>query len=103
MVQRGDEEGHYCEADGEDDRYHDYEGEPTYVIGRLMLTPKQKEETQRHHLFRTRCTVDNRTLDGIIDGRSCENIIGKWTVSGSKLPLEKHSQSYTIGWIKSGG
>src|SRR5205809_752281 len=105
MVERDEEEGEdatYCEADGGDDEYDDDDEGQTYVIQRLMLAPKQEDESQRNQLFRTRCTVNNCILNVIIDGGSCKNIVSKKTAEDMKLPVEKHPQPYTIGWIKSG-
>ena len=41
----------YCELDGYGDDEEDYEGDDegqNYVVRKLMLTPKQDENTQRH-------------------------------------------------------
>ena len=73
---------------------------PAYVIRRMMLTPKQEENTQRYQLFRTRCTIGERVFELIVDSGSCENIIGKEMVRQLQLPIEKHPSPYTIGWIK---
>src|SRR5262249_10205409 len=51
-------------------------------------------------LFRTRCTIDGRVFDLIVDSGSCENIIGREVVKQLGLPIEKHPSPYTIGWIK---
>ena len=40
-----------------------------------MLCPKCNDDTQRHKLFHTRCTMQGSLCDLIIDGRSHENII----------------------------
>ena len=87
----------------EDDEY--YEGEyedhePSYVIRRLMLTPKQEDNTQRHQLFRTRCMIGRRVFDLIVDSGSSENISSRNVVRKLQLPVEKHHNPYTIGRIK---
>lgn len=92
--------GGYCEADGENDGYEEYEEKQTYVIKRLMLPAKQQDETQQHQLFRARCTINNDILNIIIDGGNCENIISKQIVKSLKLSFEKYTQPYNIGWIK---
>ena len=39
-------------------------------------------------------------FDLIVDSRSYKNIIGRTAVKDLQLPIEKHSNPYTIGWIK---
>ena len=101
MVEREEDENILCDLDG-DEEYHkeEYEDhEPSYVIRRLMLTPKQEDNTQRHQLFRTRYTIGGRVLDLIVDSGSRENIISRQVVKKLQLPVEKHPNPYTIGWI----
>lgn len=66
-----------------------------------MLIPKRVEKTQWHQLFRTRCTIGDRVFGIIVDSGSCENIIGRETMKKLKLPIEKHLEPYSLGWIKS--
>ena len=77
VVEKDDDvaEDEVCEPDGDDD-YEDY-GQEEYncVVRKLMLSPKCNDDTQRHKLFRTRCTVQGSLCDLIIDGGSQENII----------------------------
>lgn len=72
------------------------------VVQRLLLAPKQNEPSQRHNIFRTRCTVNKRVCDIIIDSGSSENIISKAMVTKLGLQTEKHPAPYKIGWIKRG-
>lgn len=68
-----------------------------------MLAPKKGDTTQRHQLFRTRCTINGNICDLIIDSGSQENIIGKSIVEKLQLSIEKHPSPYSIGWIKTVG
>ncbi len=72
------------------------------VIQRLLLTPRQEDQSQRHKIFRTRCTVNQRVCDVIIDGGSGENVVSKEMVLKLGLKTEKHPAPYKIGWIKRG-
>jgi len=72
------------------------------VVQRLLLAPKQKEPSQRHNIFRTRCTVNKRVCDIIIDSGSSENIISKAMVTKLGLQTGKHPAPYKIGWIRRG-
>jgi hypothetical protein len=105
-TETGEEDGE-IEAIGDDQP--DYEEEPadadegillSLVIQRLMLTPRKEEQTQRNNIFRTRCTVNQRVCDVIIDGGSGENVVSEAMVRKLGLKTEKHPSPYKIGWIK---
>ena len=68
-----------------------------------MLSLKCGDETQRHKLFRTRCTVQGSLCDFIIDSGSQENIISKDVLERLQLEMETHPSPYVIGWIKEVG
>ena len=51
-------------------------------------------------MFRNRCTINNKPFELIIDSGSYESIISREAVKILKLPLEKHPNPYSIGWIK---
>ena len=70
------------------------------MVKKLMLTPKQEENTQRHQLFRTRCTINKKLFELIIDSGSCENIISRKVVRLLKLLIEKQPNPYSTEWIK---
>ena len=91
----------YCEPDGDEkeDSDDDVKGR-SYVVRKLMLMHKQEDNTQRHQLFRTRCTINNKLFQLIIDSGGHENIIGREVVTELKLPVEKHPHPYMIRWIK---
>ncbi|KAB5521262.1 hypothetical protein DKX38_025581 [Salix brachista] len=72
------------------------------VVRKLLLAPKQKEQTQRHNIFKTRCTVNRKVCDVIIDNGSSENIVSKSMVQKLGLKTEKHPCPYSIGWIRRG-
>ncbi|XP_073260712.1 uncharacterized protein [Populus alba] len=72
------------------------------VVQKLLLAPKQIEQSQRHNIFRTRCTVNKKVCDVIIDSGSNENIISKSMVTKLGLKTEKHPSPYKIGWIRQG-
>ncbi|KAB5561275.1 hypothetical protein DKX38_006232 [Salix brachista] len=108
------EQGEDTDPEGEDEAEDVYgeeeiiggdEGEllsHALVVRRLLLTPKQENQSQRHNIFRTRCTVDRKVCDIIIDNGSSENIISRTMVTKLGLKTEKHPSPYIIGWIKQG-
>ncbi|KAB5534895.1 hypothetical protein DKX38_017981 [Salix brachista] len=72
------------------------------VVRKILLAPKQVVKTQRHNIFRTRCTVNRKVCDVIIDNGSTENIVSKTMVKKLGLKTEKHPTPYSIGWIRKG-
>ena len=96
-------ENEVCGPDGDDD-YEEYEQEEyTYVVRKLMLSPKCSDETQCHKLFHTSCSVQGSLRDLIIDSGSQENIISKDVMKRLQLEMENHPNPYAIGWIKEVG
>lgn len=70
------------------------------VLQRALLSPKQ--EGQRNHIFHSLCYVDNKVCTFIVDGGSCENFVSQSLVDYLKLPTEKHTEPYMLGWVKKG-
>ena len=64
-----------------------------------MLTPKLEDNTQCYQFFQTRCTINNKLFELIIDSDSFENIISREEVKLLKLSVEKHPNLYSIRWI----
>ena len=73
------------------------------VIQRLLITPKEEKNLQRHCLFKTRCTINGRVCDVIIDSGSSENFVAKKLVTVLNLKAEAHPNPYKIGWVRKGG
>ncbi|KAL3519983.1 hypothetical protein ACH5RR_018132 [Cinchona calisaya] len=62
--------------DGEDVEYEEEEDDfQSLVVHRLMLSSKHEDVSQRHSLFKSRCTIADQLFDVIIDSGSCENIV----------------------------
>lgn len=74
----------------------------SFVVRRLLLAPKREGHPQRHSIFKTRCTVNRKVRDLIIDSGNTENIVSHTMVSKLGLKAEKHPSPYSIGWIKKG-
>ncbi|GAU47032.1 hypothetical protein TSUD_239890 [Trifolium subterraneum] len=74
-------------------------GGPITVIRMLLAS---KEEGQRKNLFKTRCSVNNKVCDLIVDNGSTENLVSKRLVDYFKLPTEPHENPYSLGWVNKG-
>jgi hypothetical protein len=72
------------------------------IIQRVLLTPRLDEPTQRHNIFKTRCTINQKVCNLIIDSGSCENIASQGLVTALQLKTETHPSPYKISWIKKG-
>ena len=95
LVEREEEERNEirCKPDGDEEdeeNYNEDDNGRNYVVRKLMLAHKQEEKTQHHQLFRTRCTINNKLFELIIDSGNFENIISREVMRVLKLPIEKH-------------
>ncbi|XP_020270704.1 uncharacterized protein LOC109845858 [Asparagus officinalis] len=104
MVDHEDEDTDRDDVEDYDDGLDaDDDGEQLLcVVRRLLLAPKVEEPLQRHNIFRTRCTVQQKICDVIIDSGSSENIVSRHMVEKLGLKTEKHPAPYKIGWIRKG-
>ena len=105
VVEKDDDvvENEVCGPHGDDD-YEEYKQEEyTCVVRKLMLSLKCGDETQRHKLIHTRCTVQGSLCDLIIDSGSQKNIISKDVVERLQLETKNHPNPSAIGWIKEVG
>lgn len=66
----------------------------------MLYTPKKEEDAQRHSTFKTKCTVNERVCNLIIDSGSSKNIVFKTMVDKLQFKTHKHLFPYHIGCIK---
>ncbi|XP_020675785.1 uncharacterized protein LOC110094799 [Dendrobium catenatum] len=79
------------------------EGNPILcVMEKVLLAPIQPVETQRHSLFRTKCTINGKVCDLVINSGCTENIISRAAIQALQLKTVKSSNPYKIGWLKKG-
>ncbi|XP_074317424.1 uncharacterized protein LOC141653527 [Silene latifolia] len=73
------------------------------VLWRVMHSqPAPLEADQRSLNFRSRCTVQERTCNLIIDGGSCTNVASTIMVSKLSLPTQEHPSPYKLKWLNKG-
>lgn len=68
----------------------------------MLLSSKTQETSERHAIFRTRCTIKGKVCEVIIDAGSCKNVVSKTLIKALQLSTAKHPHPYKIGWIKKG-
>ncbi|PKU73240.1 RNA-directed DNA polymerase [Dendrobium catenatum] len=79
------------------------EGEPVVcILEKLLLAPRKSGQSQRHSIFKTKCTLMGKVCDLLIDSGCTENVISRAVVQALKLKTTKHPQPYKISWVKKG-
>ncbi|KAI0495115.1 hypothetical protein KFK09_025262 [Dendrobium nobile] len=79
------------------------EGEPLVcILEKLLLAPRKVTESQRHAIFKTKCTIAGKVCDILIDSGCTENVVSKAVVQALQLKTAKHPQPYKISWVKRG-
>ncbi|XP_024028355.1 uncharacterized protein LOC112093679 [Morus notabilis] len=63
---------------------------------------RRHEPSQRHAIFKTKCTINSKVCNVIIDRGSSENVVSRNLVKTLGLKATKHLQPYKIGWVKKG-
>lgn len=93
---------HSTQDDLEGTKFAEEEGDQvSCVVQKLLFSPKL-DSSQRNRIFHSKCSLNQKVCNLIIDNRSCENIVLRALVDHLKLPIEPHSSPYQIGWIKMG-
>ncbi|XP_074314229.1 uncharacterized protein LOC141649438 [Silene latifolia] len=73
------------------------------VLWRVMHSKQAPlKADQRSLIFRSRCTVQGRVCNMIIDGGSCTNVASATLVSKLSLPTQDHPNPYKLRWLNKG-
>ncbi|XP_074283286.1 uncharacterized protein LOC141607839 [Silene latifolia] len=64
--------------------------------------PAPLEADQRYMIFRSRCTIQGRVCNLIIDGGSYTNVASTIIVSKLSLPTQEHPSPYKLRWLNKG-
>ena len=54
---------------------------------------------QWDNIFHTRCHVQNKVCNVIIDGGSCTNVASTTMVKKLGMPTSKHPRAYKLQWL----
>lgn len=76
------------------------------VIGEALVTRRilsvqsvEEEKSQRENLFHTRCFVNGKVCNLIIDGGSCTNVARSEMVEKLGMLTLRHPQPYRLQWL----
>ncbi|XP_074277507.1 uncharacterized protein LOC141601138 [Silene latifolia] len=73
------------------------------VLWRVMHSqPAPLEADKKSLIFRSRCTIQGRVCNFIIDGGSCTNVASTTMVSKLSLPTQDHPSPYKLRWLNKG-
>ncbi|XP_057550670.1 uncharacterized protein LOC130828725 [Amaranthus tricolor] len=92
------------EEEEEEEEYEEYGAEENDaplcgVVRRLLHSEPLKDMQQRENLFHTRCKVQDKVFDVIVDGGSCTDVASTELVSKLKLPTRNHAKPYKLNWL----
>ncbi|PKU81321.1 RNA-directed DNA polymerase [Dendrobium catenatum] len=99
----GEEDVDVPEEDAEFEDVMGDDGEPLIcVLEKLLLAPRKVVQSQRHSIFKTKCTIGGKVCDLLVDNGCTENVVSKAVVHALQLKTTKHPQPYKISWVKKG-
>ena len=78
--------------------YEDGTDQEVVMLTRIMHVESQ-EEVQRERLFNTRCRVQNKICNVIIDSGSCTNVASTEMVEKLNLQTRLHPKPYSLQWL----
>jgi hypothetical protein len=87
----------------------DADNEQNAVVGDLLVARRvlnvqaEEESNQMENLFHTRCFVNNKVCNVIIDRGSCTNIANTYLVEKLALTILKHPLPTRLQWLNEYG
>ena len=86
-----------------DDEEYAVQGELMVARRGLSVQSKEDDEMQRDNIFHTRCHVQNKVCNVIIDGGSCTNVTSATMVEKLGMQTSNHPRPYKLQWLNDSG
>jgi len=105
LLMEAQEETHRVESDDmEEETLLDADEGELLVLRRLLHnqdTPYDK--AQREMIFHSRCTIQKKVCNLIIDGGSCTSVASTILIEKLSIPTIPHPKPYSLKWLNDGG
>ena len=99
-----DESDLHDNNDVNDEDVVEYESGESLIARRtLHAKPAPCEDNQRENLFHSRCLIQGKVCNLIIDSGSCCNIASMEMVQKLQLPIFHHPRPYKLHWMNDSG
>ena len=79
------------------------EGELLDLRSVLHTQDTPYDKTQRDMIFHSRCTIQEKVCNLIIDGGSCTNVASTTLIEKLGIPTISHPKPYSLKWLNDGG
>ena len=82
------------------------EGGNILITWRALNTHVKKkvgDRMQREIIFHTRCLIQDKTCNVIVDGGSCVNVASITLIEKLRLLTLKHPRPYNLQWLNNSG
>ena len=98
------EETHGMESDDmEEETSLDADEGELLVLKRVLHTQDTPyDKAQREMLFLSRCTIQDKVCNLIIDGGSCTNVASNILIEKRGIPTIPHPKPYSLKWLNDG-
>jgi len=78
------------------------EGQPLILRRLLQTQDTPYDKAQREMIFHSRCTIQGKVCNLIIDGGNCTNVASSILIEKLGIPTIPHSKSYSLKWLNDG-
>jgi len=79
------------------------EGELLVLRRLLHAQDSPYDKAQREMIFHSRCTIQDKVCNFLIDGGSCTNVASTLLIEKLGIPTISHPKPYSLKWLNDGG